>query len=129
MRALRTVAAECVAQYNVIPDLEFRDALADGVDDAGALMAKHDRKGTQAVILRKQVGMADAGRDDADAQFTGRWRRQPQRFSYERLVAAVGDSGLDIKLIRCHTLSCYVRSATSTWRPRPGILTTSLVLK
>ena len=54
----------------MVAGLHLDDAAADFLDDAGALVAKHDRLRHRIdLIAYDHVGMAHAGRDDAHQHF------------------------------------------------------------
>ena len=72
MRVLQTVDALAALgreeRDHVIAGLERRHALAEALDDAGALVAEHGRRVTRRVGAggRVEVGVADAARNEPD---------------------------------------------------------------
>ena len=55
----------------MVADFETCDSLAEFFDHAGSLVAEHDRVRRMAAGMFVQVGVADAGRDQADAHLAG----------------------------------------------------------
>ena len=60
-------------QHDVIAGRQMLDARADGVDDTGTLVAEHERPAAVAefAVGEVQVGVADAGGGDPDADLAG----------------------------------------------------------
>jgi hypothetical protein len=58
--------------HDVIADGHVGDAVTDGLDDAGALVAQHDRQWHRHIAAQeRQVRVADPGRDHADQHLAG----------------------------------------------------------
>ncbi len=59
-------------EHHVVAGLQRRHALAHLLDDAGALVAEHDRRRQRdGAVLDGQVGVADARRDDLHLALAG----------------------------------------------------------
>jgi hypothetical protein len=48
---------EVLEGYDVVADFDVFDALADGLDDSGALVPEHDGEGTLGVLAGECVGI------------------------------------------------------------------------
>ena len=81
---------------DVVARLDRRDALADALDDARALVAEHDRKRALRILARQSVGVgvADACVVDLDADFVGLWWCDFDFFDGQVGGRLPGDSGL-----------------------------------
>ena len=76
-----------------------RHVLANRLDDAGALVAEHDRPvGREAAdtVDDMQIAVADAGRDGADQHLAPRWRVDIDRFDRQRRVRLAENGGFDL---------------------------------
>lgn len=80
----------------MVAGLDGRDALADGLDDARALVSEDDREGALRVLARQGVGVgvADARVVDLDADFAGARGEDFDVLVAEVLAGAPGDGGL-----------------------------------
>jgi hypothetical protein len=58
-------------------------------------MAEHDRP-RAGIVANEQIGVAHAGRDDADQRLVGSRRAQAQCLDPERAAAPADDSGSDL---------------------------------
>lgn len=54
---LALLALGCVQRDDVVADLHVGDALADGLDDTGALVSEDDGEGTLGVLAGERVGI------------------------------------------------------------------------
>ena len=93
---LALLALGRVQRDDVVPRLDVGDALADRLDDAGALVAENDREGALGVLARQGVGVrvADARVGDLDADLVGLGRRDLDVLVGELLAGAPGDGRL-----------------------------------
>ena len=68
--AARAMAAGIEGHHHMVTGHELGDARPGLLHDAGSFMAKHDRLGNrQMLVAHDDVGVADAGGDDADQDF------------------------------------------------------------
>ena len=70
----------------MIADLEAAHAFAQFLDHARALVAEHDRLRRMAAGMLMQVGMADAGGDEADAHFARAGRFELELLQRRRIA-------------------------------------------
>jgi len=93
---LALLALGRVQRHHVVAGLDRRDALADGFDDARALVSEDDGEGALRVLAGERVGVrvAHARVVDLDADFAGARREDLDVFVAELLAGAPGDGGL-----------------------------------
>jgi hypothetical protein len=79
----------------VIAHLDAGDALADGLDDAAALMAQDAGEDPFRIFAGQGegIGVADAGSDDPHPHFTGFGRFDIDFNDLQRLVGGKGNGG------------------------------------
>src|SRR5689334_12786128 len=83
----------------MVADAHGRHVLADRLDDAGALMAEHDRpveRKASDAVYDMQVAVADPGRDGADQYLAAGWRVDIDRLDRQWLVRLAEDSGFNL---------------------------------
>ena len=80
----------------MVAGLDIGDALADGLDDAGTLVAQDDGEGTLGILAGEGVGVcvADAGVVDLDSHLVGLGRGNLDILDAELLASFPGDSCL-----------------------------------
>jgi hypothetical protein len=82
---------------HVLADRHVRDALADGGDDAGRLVAQEERElVVDAALAVVQVGVADAARLDVDHRLPGTGVGHQDRLDAHRCTLAAGDDALHL---------------------------------
>src|SRR5262249_16567504 len=92
---------------------EAFDLLADGLHDAGALVAEHHRPRTLPLALHHvQVGAADADRDNADEHLVRPGLAQVDLAHLERPAGGVEESRIRLHAIAAITASQFVTVET-----------------
>ncbi|MNF81573.1 hypothetical protein D3C84_638510 [compost metagenome] len=102
---LALAAFRGVERDDVIPHLDAGDALADGLDDAAALVAQDAGEDPFRIFTgqREGIGVADAGGFDPHPHLTGLGRHDLHLFDGEGLARAPGDGGLALDALNlCH---------------------------
>ena len=82
-------------EHHVVARCDSGDSVADGLHDAGALVAQHHRPaaGAEAAVSEVDVGVADPGRGDPDEHLAGPWRRQLHRLDRRHPPGLTQDAG------------------------------------
>lgn len=119
---LSTVSREVsvLERDDVVAGLAGGDAIADRLDEAGALVAEDDGKGTLGVLARQCVGIgvADARVVDLDADFVGAGRGDLDVFDGEVFGGLPGDGGLagdGLSCTRCGQSVAFDARGACAW--------------
>ena len=99
------------------PGADVRHAVADRLDDAGALVTEHDRMapGAEMAVGEVQVGVADPGGGHAHQQLARARRLQLDLEHLQRRAVRVQDGGA-----RPHAIRCASSASRSGVTPSPG---------
>jgi hypothetical protein len=93
-RTLRTRPIGIRSEDDVIPRDHLSDMVTDSFDDAGAFVPENRRKRRgQLPVSARNVGVADADRDNPDEHVGGLEIRQVDLFEDEWTLQAVSDRG------------------------------------
>ena len=87
--------ARASAEDHVIADRKAAHALTHFLDNARAFMPEHDRLRRMAPGMFVQIGMADAGGDEADAHLARAWLFLFELLERRRVAGAAADGGGD----------------------------------
>jgi hypothetical protein len=112
--AIRALTAPRVGDDDVIAGGEFRYVVADGLDDAGALVAENGGVGRVVVaVAAVQVSLAHPARDDPDQRLVRPRVGQFERVDGERAEFFAHDGGGDVH--DRHRKSVVGESVVRSW--------------